>query len=1052
MSKCIAHFLSIRYIWYAFTCLFVFIVSAQKIEPAVRFQDSKLVYRTAENGDRLVDFSFAGYHSSDSEIPWVAPKVIVEWQAGDQTERIQRAIDYVSQLPADKSGCKGAIQLGEGTFEIAGGLIISSSGIVIRGAGVDKTKLLATGLDRTTVIRIAGKDNRKLGNPIQILNQYVPVGSNEIQIENASELRVGDQVNITRLSTKNWIDELGMNDFGGETGYIGWKPNERNIIWERVVTAISGNKITLNAPLTNSLDQQYGISTIQKIEWPGRIQEVGVENLTLESTYDIENPKDEQHRWMAITLENVKNAWVRQVNFNHFAGSAVAIWSTGSQITVEDCKSLNPVSEIGGQRRYTYFTEGQQCLFQRLYAEYGYHDFGVGFMAAGPNAFVECFSFLPFSFSGAIDSWATGVLFDIVNVDGQALRFSNRGMDAQGAGWTAANSMFWQCSAAFVDCPAPPTATNYAYAVWSQFGGNGEWYEANGFLQPRSLFYGQLADRQGAEVLKRAQLIPINTNASSSPTIAEAQKNIQESHEPVIQLKDWIDLANSRNPISTEFAKAKSVDKIKPASKSDPKTESLQLENGQLLVGAKLGVGNRHQVPWWRGNVRYYDAQKAKPAITRYVPGRVGNGLTDDLDSVVSQLKKDKIIVLDHNYGLWYDRRRDDHERIRRMNGEAWAPFYEMPFARSGEGTAWDGMSKYDLTKYNYWYWNRLKTFAQKANESGLVMYHQHYFQHNILEAGAHYADFPWRSANNINETPFAEPVNYAGDKRIFIADQFYNVTDEKYRKLHQAYIRKCLENFKDQPNVIHFISEEYTGPLSFMQFWLDEIGLWMQETGNDPVIALSATKDVQDAILADPIRSQLVDVIDIKYWWYGWSKNEGNTSFEPAGGVNLAPRQHQRLVKTPKETFQDTYKAVAEYRSKYPDKAVVYNTNRGPSFGWAVFMAGGSLMNIPAISADDLLEKAADYTFCEEKITVKQEEDGNWEGYVLRRNQESTGYIFYLNQPQLSYDLPKSGKYKLVWIDLSKGAIMHSEQQVIEKQLNIKEKKSEVLWIQKLD
>jgi hypothetical protein len=51
---------------------------------------------------------------------------------------------------------------------------------------------------------------------------------------------------------------------------------------------------------------------------------------------------------------------------------------------------------------------------------------------------VQCESILPYSFSGAIDSWASGVLFDVVNVDGNALRFGNRGQDANGAGWAAA--------------------------------------------------------------------------------------------------------------------------------------------------------------------------------------------------------------------------------------------------------------------------------------------------------------------------------------------------------------------------------------------------------------------------------------------------------------------------------------------------------------------------------------------------------------------------------------------------------------------------------------
>ena len=55
--------------------------------------------------------------------------------------------------------------------------------------------------------------------------------------------------------------------------------------------------------------------------------------------------------------------------------------------------------------------------------------------------------------------------------------------------------------------------------------------------------------------------------------------------------------------------------------------------------------------------------------------------------------------VLDYHYALWHERRRDDHLRVRRMDGDVWPPFYQLPFARSGVGTAWDGLSKYDLTK-----------------------------------------------------------------------------------------------------------------------------------------------------------------------------------------------------------------------------------------------------------------------------------------------------------------------------------------------------------------
>jgi len=50
--------------------------------------------------------------------------------------------------------------------------------------------------------------------------------------------------------------------------------------------------------------------------WPGRIENVGIENLRCESTFDPANPKDENHSWFAITVENAQNAWVRQVTAN----------------------------------------------------------------------------------------------------------------------------------------------------------------------------------------------------------------------------------------------------------------------------------------------------------------------------------------------------------------------------------------------------------------------------------------------------------------------------------------------------------------------------------------------------------------------------------------------------------------------------------------------------------------------------------------------------------------------------------------------------------------
>ena len=222
-------------------------------------------------------------------------------------------------------------------------------------------------------------------------------------------------------------------------------------------------------------------------------------------------------------------------------------------------------------------------------------------------------------------------------------------------------------------------------------------------------------------------------------------------------------------------------------------------------------------------------------------------------------------------------------------------------------------------------------------------------FQHNIIEAGAHWADTPWRPANNINKVALPEPPPYVGDKRIFLAHKFYDLSDANWRRIHESYIRKCLDNFANNSNVIQLTSAEYTGPLSFSQFWLDTIAAWEKEKGKQVLTGLSCTKDVQDAILGDPTRSPHVDVIDIRYWTY---TSDGEL-YAPLGGQNLSPRQHLRRLKPSASSFGSIVRAVRECRMQNPQKAVTYHADlycRSGDDGWAVLMGGGSLPNLPQL------------------------------------------------------------------------------------------------------
>ncbi len=923
---------------------------------------------------------------------------------GDNAQLLQEAIDYVSRQKLDReSGLRGAVLLSEGTYELSEPLRIRTSGVVLRGSGRNRTILRKTGYDRGALLYIEGTNDIIAKDTFNVADtkagSLVCVAQDE-----CPTLKPGCRLAIWRPSTQEWIDHLDCSTFGGgkRMGYWAWHPGDIDLHWYRQISSVSGSNITLNAPLTCDIDTRWGGAKAVIYEQPGLIAECGIENLTLESDYDHALPMDESHCWDGIYVADAENCWVRMVNFRHFAGSAVVIQKSAQQITVEDCQSLQPISEIGGFRRRTFLTFGEMVLFQRCYSEHGINDFAVGHTAAGPNAFVQCESYESFGPSGAISSWAPGILFDIVNIDGNDLVFKNWELEKFGAGWSTANSTMWQSTASGLFCYSPDTLSrNYSIGCWGQVQGNGEYSAMNEHVKPYSLFALQLEKRLGHDVKVQCRVLERNTNASSSPTIEEAMLMAEEAMKPRISMQMWIDAAVFPGEVSQDKHKPFAVQSMQPR---DHRSYRYGIDNGWLTMNGAVLVGGKHQTPWWNGRTTDVAMAKAKPALTRFVPGYEGTGGTDRIDSVIAGMQRSHTLLFSQNYGLWTDRRRDDHERIRRKNGDVWAPFYEQPFARTGHSNlAWDGLSKYDLTKLNRWYFYRLQQFAKKTEPIGLLLKKQHYFQHNILEAGAHWVDCPWRTANNVNGTPFLEPVNFTGDKRIFTATLFYDIENPILRELHRQYIRQSLDAFKGQPNVIHSIGEEFTGPLHFVQFWLDVIAEWEQENGH-VLVALAVNKDVQDSILQDPVRSKIVDIIDIEQWFYH-AKGE----YTPPGGVNMAQRQYMRKIRTGSARFEDVYRAVSEYRTRYPDKAVIYSAQKHPEMCWASLMAGGSCAAIPVTDQAFLYELA--------KMSPAQAD-----GVCLLKGDR--GYVVYLeNAEPFSLPLPE-GKFILHHIDAKTGAI----------------------------
>src|SRR5262249_31905522 len=220
--------------------------------------DGKLIYGPDFQGNQIPDFSNVGYKSGIVDLPNVSVQAVLEPDPSSEDDgpRIQAAIDQLSSLALDQNGFRGAVLLQAGEYRIAGTLIIRASGIVLRGEGQDSdagTVLRATGVrpaaDASPLIVVAGSGSRikVAGTEHNILDDYVPVGAHSFTVDSTDGLRIGDTIIAHRPSPANWIHDINMDQLQNP-----WTPGSKDINWDRIITSINGNQITVDAPLTTA--------------------------------------------------------------------------------------------------------------------------------------------------------------------------------------------------------------------------------------------------------------------------------------------------------------------------------------------------------------------------------------------------------------------------------------------------------------------------------------------------------------------------------------------------------------------------------------------------------------------------------------------------------------------------------------------------------------------------------------------------------------------------------------------------------------------------------
>ncbi len=517
-------FMKLNYFY--FSLLFAICTQAQVLQTnkAKLQPNGCLTYEEDANQNRIPDFSHAGYKGGGIAIPDIAVAQTISPITGDNTAHIQAAIDAVGNLPLNANGFRGAVLLNPGTYEVSGQLYMNKSGVVLRGSGDGRTTatptiILATGNtpNQRDVIELGGGNtgpwDDQLPNTQQnITTNFVQVGSRTFEVADASPYAVGDNIIVIHPATQAWINAV---DGGGVVNDPPWSVNQYSIQYNRFITNINGNEITIDAPVYNHLDKSLSQSYIYKFDRQDMRTNIGIENLRI----DIESlgGTDENHAWNNIVLHEVEDAWVRNCTTTGFGLSGVKT-RKASRVTVTNVHAMDPVSVVRGGTRYNFQASNfsNNILFEDCYANNGRHTYSVnGTPTASGIVFLRSVSENPLSTSEPHRQWSNGILYDNLRDFGtlpsnnRVLGLYNRRDGGSSHGWSAVNSVLWNVdtSRPGVDgimlVEKPPIGQNYAIGVKGAVTvgsatsplGYVEHNNASGELEIESLYEAQLLCR-----------------------------------------------------------------------------------------------------------------------------------------------------------------------------------------------------------------------------------------------------------------------------------------------------------------------------------------------------------------------------------------------------------------------------------------------------------------------------------------------------------------------------------------------------------------------------
>ncbi|RME21985.1 MAG: hypothetical protein D6800_11520, partial [Candidatus Zixiibacteriota bacterium] len=276
---------------------------------------------------RLPDFSFAGYHRGEAQLPFVGTQLnVLDFGAvGDGLHDDSQAfLDAIAELDS------GAIYIPAGRYKITRVLRILKPNVVLRGAGPDRSILYfptplndiepnwseTTSGRRTSNYSWAGGfiyisggfGSRELSQVVQPASR----GEFELTLSSTAGLQLEQEIEIYQHDNPD--NSLAWHIYSGDPGNVGKLNGTTRVSLVTRITRIDGERIVFDRPLRFDVALQWD-PVIRSFE--PSVTECGVENLG----FEFPNRPYEGHftelGYNAVAMSRVVNCWVKNIRIKN---------------------------------------------------------------------------------------------------------------------------------------------------------------------------------------------------------------------------------------------------------------------------------------------------------------------------------------------------------------------------------------------------------------------------------------------------------------------------------------------------------------------------------------------------------------------------------------------------------------------------------------------------------------------------------------------------------------------------------------------------------------